>query len=127
MTDTQITRTHPDLPKELALVAVLSETLDMAKDIELTLRDLEATGDDQGKVEELLKSAGLQSEIEDAQSTATKTIVAILAQVSEQDLQAGLDLDLLSADDHREALQAMRTMALERGRSNEQDRDLERQ
>jgi len=66
------------------------------------------------------------SEIEDAQATATKTIVAILDQVSEQDLQADLDMDLLSTEDHREALKTIRKMALERGQSPGTEPELER-
>jgi len=125
MTDAQITRAYPDLPDELARVAVLGDTLGMAKDMELTLRDLEAAEGDKAKVDALVKSAGLQSEITDAKATATKTIVAVLAQVSEQDLQAGLDLKLLSPEDHREALTVLRTMKLQRGRSPEQERDFQ--
>jgi len=125
MTDAQITRAYPDLPDALVRVAVLGDTLDMAKDMEFTLCELEAVGDDKAAVDALLKGAGLQSEITDAKAIATKTIVAILAQVSEQDLQAGLDLDLISSEDHREALTAMRTMKLQRGRSNEQEQEFE--
>jgi len=126
MTAAQITRAHPDMPHEIALVAVLGETLDMAKNIEITLQDLKTAENDKAQVEELLKSAGLQSEIKDAQAATRKTIVAILDQVSEQDLQAGLDMDLLSIDDHREALIAKRKMELERGQSPETEPELER-
>jgi len=125
MTDTQITRLYPDLPDELARVAVLGDTLGMAKDMELTLRDLEAAGHDKPKFDDLVARVGRPSEVESAQSTATKTIVAILAQGSEQDLQAGLDLKLLSIEDHREALTVLRTMKLQRGHSPDQERDFQ--
>ncbi|MBL4692865.1 MAG: hypothetical protein JKY92_05995 [Magnetovibrio sp.] len=121
MTDAQITRKYPDLSAELAQVAVLGVTLNMAKDMELALCNLEAEGG-----EELVQSLGSPSEIIEAQATASKTIAAILNQVSEQDLQAGLDLDLLSAEDHRAFVKTIRMMALERAQSRTPGHDLER-
>jgi len=125
MTDAQITRAYPDLPEELARVAVLGEVLDMAREMKLRQREIQAAKNKPQELTELISSLGLVADISNAEKTMTSTIVATLAQVSEQDLQAGLDLDLLSSEDHREALTVLRTMKLQRGRSNEQEQEFE--
>jgi len=42
MTDAQITRAYPDLPDALARVAVLGDTLDMAREMKLRQREIQA-------------------------------------------------------------------------------------
>lgn len=126
MTEARIAREFPDLSEAQSLVALLGETLGMAREMKFTQQEIDAAGTDAQKVEDLLSSAGLVEEIEYAEKTATATIVEILARVSEKDLETGRDHDLLSPEDYREALTAKRTMELARGRAPEQERDLER-
>ncbi|MBL4747598.1 MAG: hypothetical protein JKY17_02045 [Magnetovibrio sp.] len=121
MTDALITRKYANLADELARVAVLGVTLNMAKDMELALRNLGAKGGDT-----FVQSVGFPSETSEAQATASKTIAGLLAQVLEQYLQAGLDLDLLSTEDRRKFVKTSRVMALERAQSRTPDHDLER-
>ncbi len=126
MTNARIVREFPDLSKAQSLVALLGETLEMARGIKFTQLEIDEAGADGEKAKEILESAGLVTEIEAAEKTATTTIVEIIAQVSEQDLKIGRDNDLLSPEDFREALTAKRTMGLARGRAPEQGHDLER-
>jgi len=125
MTDAQITRAYPDLSEELARVAVLGDTLDMAREMKLRQREIQAAKNKPQELEKLISSLGLVAELADAEKITTSTIVTILAQVTEEDLQAGLDLELISPDDLSEALAALRTMKLQRGRSNEQEQEFE--
>jgi len=125
MTDTRIAHAFPDLSEGQALLALLSETLEMARDMKLTQSGIDAAGTGTERAKDLIASAGLVSEIEAAQKTAHMTVVEILARVSEDDLKLGRDKGLLSPEDFTEALTAKRTMSLARGRSAEQERDLE--
>ena len=128
MTDARIAREFPDLPKPLALVATLGETLAMASDMRLTHDNINSAGSDNSEAEKLYACTGLREEIIDAEKTISRTIVEILVQVSEKDLAEGRDLELLTADNFREAVLTKRTMELSRGRehSREQEHDLER-
>ena len=125
MTDAQIAHAQPNLSEAQALLALLSETLEMARDMKITQSELEAAGADTAQAKDLITSAGLVSEIEAAEKTAHATVVQILTQVSEQDLQDGRDKGLLTPEDYQEALTAKRTLSLARGRSSERDHDRE--
>lgn len=125
MTNTQIARAFPGLSEGQALVALLGETLEMARDMKLTQNDLEVAGAGTEQAKSLIESAGLSEEIEAAEKTAHATVVEILARVSEDDLKDGLNKGLLTPDDHREALKAKRTLSLARGRSAEREDERE--
>lgn len=127
MTDARIARSHPGLSETESLVALLTESLELARGIELTRNDLGAAGGDDRRVRELLTAAGMAEEIESAGKTVQATVVDILARLSERDLQAGLDQGLLSPDDHAEALTILRTLSLARGRSPLQERAHDRE
>lgn len=121
MTDAHIAHAFPDLTESQALLAQLSETLEMARDLEMTRRDIkEASG---ASLRELIASAGLPEEIEGAAKTAQATVVEILSRISEQDLLNGRDKGLLTHDDYTEALKAKRTLILSRGRSSDRDHE----
>lgn len=98
----------------------------MARDIKSARQDIEAAGKDGKQAEDLLSSTGLIAEIEAAEKTAHSTVVEILAQITEQDIEAGRDKGLLTPEDYAQALTAKRTMSLARGRTSEQERDRER-
>jgi hypothetical protein len=123
MTDTRIAHAFSGLSDDQSLLALLSETLEMTRDLEMTQRALkEASG---AKLQELIESAGLPEEIEGAAKTAQVTIVEILSRISEQDLQDGRDKGPLTPDDYTEALKAKRTLSLARGRSAEREDERE--
>jgi len=123
MTDTHISHAFPDLSEGQALLALLSETLEMARDLEMTQQNLKAANGD--ALESLIVSAGLPEEIEAAGKAAQATVIQILNRVSEQDLQDGYNKGVLTEDDYREALTAMRHLSLSRGRSAEREHDRE--
>ena len=126
MSDVRIARAFPDLPENQALVALLGETLGLARGMKLSRQGIDAAGADAEQVKELLSQTGLMDEIDDAEKATTATVVELLAKVSEQDLEQGLNQGLLSSEDCREAFTAKRTMSLQRGRTSERDHDLER-
>ena len=126
MTDARISRAFPDLPEPLALVALLGETLDMARGMQLSRDDIAAAGADAGQVADLIARTGLLEEIDAAERTTTSTIVELLARVSERDLEEGRDQGLLSPEDFREALSAKRRMSLARDRAVEREDDRQR-
>ncbi len=125
MSEARIAHAFPDLTEAQSLVALLGETLSMARDMKLVQSEIGEAGNDTQKVEDIISRTGLVAEIEAAEKTASTTIVEILAQVSEQDLKDGFDMGTLSSEDYREALTAKRTMSLARGRAPEQECDLE--
>ena len=125
MTDTHIAHAFPNLSEGQALLALLSETLEMARDMKLTQSDLEAAGVGTEQAKELITSAGLKEEIAAAEKTAHATVVQILTRVSEQDLQDGRDKGLLTSDDYQEALTAKRTLSLARGRAQAHETERE--
>ena len=119
MTDTRIAHAFPTLSDDQSLLALLSETLEMTRDLEMTQRALkEASG---AKLQELIESAGLPEEIEGAEKVARATVIEILSRISEHDLEVGRDKGFLSPDDYREALKAKRTLSLARGRDSERE------
>ena len=109
MSEARIARAYPHLSPALARVALLGETLELARTMEL------ATGE----------RAGNQAEVEAAKHAAMGTIVELIAQITERDLEAGLAQDLLSRDDFDEALKAKRTMSLTRNRAAERESERE--
>ncbi|OEJ64246.1 hypothetical protein [Magnetovibrio blakemorei] len=115
MTNTRIAHAFPDLSEGQALLALLSETLELARDLEMTQREIK--GANAELTQAIIASAGLADEIEAAEKTAHATIVEILARVSEGDLKAGRDNGLLLPEDYQEALKAMRILSLSRGHS----------
>lgn len=123
MTDSQLAHAYPGLSKEQALLAVLSETLEMARDMKITQSRIKAAGP--GQVKELIASAGFEEELETAEKTAEATMTILLRHMSEQDLQDGRDKGLLTPEDYQEALTAKRTMSLSRGRSSEREEERE--
>jgi len=125
MTDAQLAHAFPDLTEAQALLALLSETLEMARDMKLTQSDLEAAGVGTEQAKELIASAGLTEEIAAAEKTAHATVVQILSRVSEQDLEEGRDKGLLTTEDYQEALTAKRTMSLSKSRSTERESEHE--
>lgn len=110
MTDVRIARAYPDLPENLARVALLRETLELAQSLEMVTDDV----------------AGGKEDVAEAQQAAPSTIVELIAQISEQDLKAGLEKELISEEDYNETLIAIRKMELSRNRSleRENERDL---
>ena len=123
MTDTRMARAYPDLSEGQALMALLSETLEIARDLETTHRDLKAAKGD--ALDSLIASAGLPEEIEAAGRAAQATALDILNRVSEEDLESGPNAGLLTPDDFTDALKAKRTMSLARGRSSERENERE--
>jgi len=123
MTDAHIAHAFPDLSEAQAQLAVLSETLEMACNMRLTLSALEAAGTERAK--EIIASAGSPEEIAAAEKMARATVLKILTRISEDDLQAGREAGLLTPEDFDEALKAKRTLSLSRGRSTEREHDRE--
>jgi len=124
MTDTRIAHAFPDLTEGQALLAQLSGIFEMARDLEMTQREID--GADAQRAKKLIASAGSPEELSVAEKTAHATILGILTLVSEDDLKAGLEAGLLLPEDYQEALKAMRAMSLNRGRSTEREHDRER-
>ncbi len=124
MTEPRIARVYPDLADTEALLKMLAETLEVARGVELTLRDLEEAGQDTAEYAALITSAGQPSEIEAAGEAARATVLDLLTHLSEKDLQAGRDRGLLLPDDYTEALKAKRALILALGRSAPRERDL---
>ena len=125
MTNAQIARAYSDLPESLARVALLCETLEMGKEMKLSQAKIDAARHDEERLNELLVQTGLPKEIEAAEQTITQTMVALIEKISEQDLEAGRDKGLLSAEDYQEALTAKRTMELARVRPEEPEQERE--
>jgi len=123
MTDTRIAHAFPDLSEGQALLALLSETLEMARDLEMTQREIK--GADAQRAKSLIASAGLTEEIEAAGETAKATILSILNRVIEEDLERGRNTGLLTPDDFTGALKAKRTLSLSRGRSSDREEQRE--
>lgn len=121
MTDTRIARAFPDLPEPLALVALLGETLGLARGMRLSRQEIDEAEGKPEQIAELLSQTGLLTEIAAAEQAATATIVELLAQISETDLEQGRDNGLLLPEDFREALAAKRTLLLKRARTQEQE------
>jgi len=119
MTEARIAHAHPDLSDDQALLALLGETLEMARDLEITRRGLQEKSG--AELSALVKSAGLPEEIESAAKAAQTTVLEILSRISEQALEAGRDKGFLSPEDYREALKAKRTLSLSRGRATERE------
>jgi DNA-directed RNA polymerase alpha subunit len=125
MTKAQITHAFPDLSEGQALLALLSETLEMARSMKLAQIEMNAVKANAQQMESLISSAGLPDEISAAEKAAHTTIVEILARITEQDLEAGRNKGILSPDDYQEALTAKRTLSLARGRTDERDHEHE--
>lgn len=125
MTNTRIARVYPDLSEDLARVALLGETLTLARDMKLSRQEIDAKSTDAEQVADLLSRTGLVEEIESAEQTAATTVVELLTLVSEEDLEQGLFQGLLSSEDYQEALTAKRTMSLQRGRKSEREQERE--
>jgi hypothetical protein len=125
MTDARIAREFPNLSEGQALLALLSETLEMARGMKLAQIEMNAIKANAQQVESLITSAGLPDEISAAEKAAHTTIVEILARITEQDLEAGRNKGILSPDDYHEALTAKRTLSLARGRADERDHEHE--
>ena len=123
MTDTRIAHAFPDLSEGQALLARLSATFEMARDLKMTQREID--GADAGRAKEIIDSAGSPEELSEAEKTAHATVLKILARISEDDLKAGLEAGLLLPEDYQDALKAMRAMSLNRGRSTEREHDRE--
>lgn len=123
MTNTRIAHAFPDLSEGQALLALLSETLELARDLEMTQREIKCADAEQAQA--LIASAGLADEIAAAERTAHATVLEILARVSEDDLKAGRDNGLLLHEDYQDALKAKRSLSLLRGRSGERDHERE--
>ena len=82
MTDTRIAHAYPNLSEGQALLALLSETLELARDLAMTHQDLkEARG---AKLQELMGREGLTEEIDGAAKTAQETVVEILSRISDR-------------------------------------------
>lgn len=123
MTDARLAHAFPDLSEGQALLALLSETLELARGIEEAQREIEAAEVSSGQVHGLASIVGLPEELHAAEQTVQGTILELLARVSEHDLQAGRDTGLLSPEDYREALKAKRTLSLGRGRTEERENE----
>lgn len=119
MTDTRIARAFPDLSEPESLVALLGETLDLARGMKLSRQEIIGAEGKPEQIAELLSQTGLLDEIAAAEQTATATVVELLARISEADLEQGRDKGLLSPEDFREALAAKRTLLLKRARTQE--------
>lgn len=89
MTDTRIAHAFSGHSDDQSLLALLSETLDMTRDLKQTQGDIEAVGIGAEQAKELIASAGLADEIEAAEKTAQATVLEILNHVSEKDLEHG--------------------------------------
>lgn len=124
MADAQLQHDQPRLTEEQALVALLAEAFEVARDVELAQRAMkEKSG---AELDALIQSVGLPEELQAAADTAQKTVLRSLARLSEEALETGRDNGFLSAEDCRAAIKAKRTLSLARGRSKERDQGLER-
>lgn len=98
MTDVRIARCYPNLTTELARVAMLSDSLDVMRSMEM------ATGD----------VAGTKEEVASAKQATSRTIVELISKISEQDLKVGLEKELISEEDYKDTVVALRRMELAR-------------
>ena len=123
MTDTQLKHDQPNLTEKQTLLALLSETYEVARHLEMTLADFKVAKGD--ALEEQIASAGKPEEVKAASIVAQANIMKVLTCISEQDLEDGRDAGLLTPEDHTEALISMRALALARGRSTEREDERE--
>ena len=107
-------------------LAFLGELLAMMRDMEAVTDTARRATEGEISIPEVASVNGTLEEMGVAKQAAARTANALLRELSEQDLDVGLTKGYLSAEDHREALVAMREMSLSRRPAAERDRDHER-
>ncbi|WP_413207876.1 hypothetical protein [Rhodospirillum sp. A1_3_36] len=127
MTDAQIARAYPHLSEPMARVALLGEALEMTRDLAAARLEFAEAAKSKAVVDEIISRRGTLAEIENAEEVARRYILDVLTKLSEQELEEGREKGLLSSEDQREALKAIRTMSLQRGRTDGRDKDRERE
>ena len=120
--DTRLARDHPGLTREQSAVALLAETLQLAKEADAAYAELRAAGTPE-ETRRLEAVHGLHTEIEYAQKLAHATLATKLRDLSEQDIIEAHAAGVIATEDYRQALAAKRREGLEQGRGKESERE----
>ena len=114
MSDARIQRKFPDVPEHLRSIALLAETLAMARELEINATELDT------------RHTELTADIRQAMSTLQDSVSDLVAGLSEAQLADGLASGLFSPEDMEDALRYKRLMEIERGKAVQQSHEHDR-